>query len=103
MVENPTCLDDSYVHTLGRMEDACMKKETIPSADVGDYASCNMIYVNLEHILDTANHYSPKQGIENKDLSDRFLTTLILNLIVCLANIGLALFGFLLFRTPGDF
>ena len=41
--------------------------------------------------------------IINKDLSDRFLTTLILSLVVCLANIGLALFGFLLFKTPGDF
>ena len=41
--------------------------------------------------------------ITNKDISDRFLTTLILSLFVCLANIGLALFGFLLFRTPGDF
>jgi len=42
-------------------------------------------------------------GIENKDTSDRFLTALILSLIVCLANIGLALFGFLLFRAPSDF
>jgi len=41
--------------------------------------------------------------IENKDVFDRFLTALILSLVVCLANIGLALFGFLLFRTPGDF
>ena len=40
---------------------------------------------------------------ENKNIFDRFLTTLILSLVVCLANIGLALFGFLLFRTPGDF
>jgi hypothetical protein len=45
----------------------------------------------------------PGTSISNKDTSDRFLTTLILSLIVCLANIGLALFGFLLFRTPGDF
>jgi len=42
-------------------------------------------------------------GVENKDISDRFLTTLILSLFVCLANIGLAIFGFLLFRTPGEF
>ena len=42
-------------------------------------------------------------SITNKDISDRFLTALILSLIVCLANIGLALFGFLLFRTPTDF
>ena len=41
--------------------------------------------------------------ITHKDLSDRFLTTLILSLFVCLASLGLALFGFLLFRTPGDF
>ena len=46
---------------------------------------------------------TPTDEISNKDTSDRFLTTLILSLLVCLANIGLALFGFLLFRTPGDF
>ena len=46
---------------------------------------------------------SPTNSIIFKDLSDRFLTALILSLFVCLANIGLALFGFLLFRTPGDF
>ena len=40
---------------------------------------------------------------KNKDKSDRFLTTLILSLFVCLANLGLALFGFLLYRTPGEF
>ena len=50
------------------------------------------------------NIYAPQIGsITNKDIFDRFLTALILSLIVCLANIGLALFGFLLFRTPGDF
>ena len=43
------------------------------------------------------------QNIVYKDISDRFLTALILSLFVCLANIGLAIFGFLLFRTPGDF
>ena len=43
------------------------------------------------------------EGVSNKDMFDRFLTALILSLVVCLANIGLALFGFLLFRTPGEF
>ena len=48
--------------------------------------------------------YLPEiDDIDNKDYSDRFLTALILSLFVCLANIGLALFGFLLFRTPNDF
>jgi len=41
--------------------------------------------------------------VTNKDKSQRFLTTLILSLFVCLANLGLAIFGFLLFRTPGEF
>ena len=43
------------------------------------------------------------KGVTNKDKSDRFLTTLLLSLFVCLANIGLGLFGFLLYRTPGEF
>ena len=41
--------------------------------------------------------------ITNKDKFDRFVTTLLLCWVVLLANIGLAIFGFLLFRTPGDF
>ena len=48
-------------------------------------------------------HNHKPTGISNKDKSDRFLTTLILSLLVCLANIGLALFGFLLFKTPNEF
>lgn len=46
---------------------------------------------------------SPVDTISNKDLSDRFLTVLILSLIVSLANIGLAVLGILLFKNPGDF
>ena len=78
----------------------CTKKEKIAITELNnDYGAlnafdnCNKIY------LDTLRN----SGIENKDISDRFLTTLILSLLVCLASIGLALFGFLLFRTPGDF
>ena len=48
------------------------------------------------------NHFSLNE-VTNKDTSDRFLTTLLLSLFVCLANIGLGLFGFLLYRTPGEF
>ena len=58
------------------------------------FDSCDKIYIDEDQLT---------SGIHNKDLSDRFLTTLILSLFVCLASIGLALFGFLLFRTPGDF
>lgn len=58
----------------------------------GTSKNCKYLYVT----------YSEDE-VTNKDKSDRFLTTLILSLFVCLANIGLALFGFLLFRTPGEF
>ena len=45
--------------------------------------------------------YAPLlSGVSNKDKSDRFLAALILSLLVCLASIGLALFGFLLWRNP---
>ena len=40
--------------------------------------------------------------ITNKDKSDRFLTTLILGLIVCLANVGLAVFSLLIAKS-GEF
>ena len=54
-------------------------------------STCNKLYVG---------DYDEQIGITNKDISDRFLTSLILSLFICLANIGLAIFGFLLFRTP---
>ena len=84
------CKDDDDV-LIAR----CAGSETITPRTVGGFStfstSCTKIYAEE---IDT---------ITNKDISDRFLTALILSLIVCLANIGLALFGFLLFRTPGDF
>ena len=95
--------DNTNDNNPNNVADLCMTKETLTLAEVqGEYsgigskfANCPMIYMWENEVED--------QGIENKDLSDRFLTTLILSLFVCLANIGLALFGFLLFRTPGDF
>ena len=86
--------------TSGMLAD-CADNENIDLTDYSEYTSsppttsitttCKNLYSNL---ITT---------IKNKDIFDRFLTALILSLIVCLANIGLALFGFLLFRTPGDF
>ena len=53
---------------------------------------CNKLYIEKEYVED----------VLNKDYFDRFLTTLILSLIVCIGNIGLAIFGFLLFKSPAD-
>ena len=74
----------------------CTQQEKLEVADVSSYIANNCGKIYVEGIGNDL-------GIKNKDLSDRFLTTLILSLFVCLASIGLALFGFLLFRTPGDF
>ena len=98
-----SCVDSSSaVSTGGSIADWCTGHETFTSTEIGNsnIASCDLIYIDRSEIVSNG---LPKEGIENKDISDRFLTTLILSLIVCLANIGLALFGFLLFRTPGDF
>jgi uncharacterized membrane protein (DUF485 family) len=93
------CLDSSS-HSLDGNDivDKCAGQEKlITGTDIDSHYkdnNCDMIYIDRGEL---------ETGIENKDLSDRFLTTLILSLFVCLASIGLALFGFLLFRTPGDF
>ena len=58
----------------------------------GSSHDCEYLYIGIQ-----------SNDIINKDKSDRFLAALILSLFVCLANIGLALFGFLLFRSPSDF
>jgi uncharacterized membrane protein (DUF485 family) len=87
------CKDINSANSIATL---CTVQEKIEGTYATIYTAneCGKIYVyNIGSDL----------GIENKDLSDRFLTTLILSLFVCLASIGLALFGFLLFRTPGDF
>ena len=79
-----SCIDASLTYCY---DDNSNSDDFNPTA----FSSCNYIYAPIE------------SNMENKDISDRFLTTLLLSLFVCLANIGLAIFGFLLFRTPGEF
>ena len=82
--EASSCLENPDAHNKND------RKIPIPTGKGG----CNKLYDSYceDRIL-----------ITNKDISDRFLTTLLLSLFVCLANIGLAIFGFLLYRTPGEF
>ena len=73
----------------------CFKDETFklnnPSSS---FNKCKKLYVPASYIT---------KGIENKDLSDRFLTSLILSSLVCLANAVLYIQGVLLCRFPEDF
>ena len=80
----------------------------IPSSCAGreTFGNTQAVYIDNDGTTKNCKYlYVPYSivTVDNKDISDRFLTTLILSLFVCLANIGLALFGFLLFRTPGEF
>lgn len=65
---------------------------TYTDAVSGTLTKCRYLFVYSE----------PSENISNKDKSDRFLTALILSLLVSLANIGLIILGFLLFKTPDD-
>ena len=71
--------------------------------DLTDYTSS---YLCTSDILTNDCKYIYAEEIKentNRDKFDRILTALILSLFVCLANIGLGFFGFLLFRTPDEF
>lgn len=80
-IANPgSCDDDGYISGPQSYLD-----------NSGQSKDCKYLYVNQV----------PNDNA-NKDISDRFLTALILSLFVCLANIGLAIFGFLMAKT-GEF
>ena len=88
-----TCEDDSNSNYIGKCDGNynTIDGKLVSTLTKTSFHNCQYVYAQAE------------DGITNKDIFDRFLTALILSLVVCLANIGLALFGFLLFRTPGDF
>lgn len=83
--------DSDEVTKCQALPTICLKGEEItytPSSG----AQCKYLFVS-----------SPSFGdIVFKDMSERFLTALILSLLVSLANIGLIILGFLLFKTPDD-
>jgi len=79
---NGCYVDDSTLFSL------CRTDGKIPASG---YTNCQKLYAE------------PEEEILNKDMSDRFLTTLLLSLFVCLSSIGLSFYGFLLFRTPSEF
>lgn len=76
------CITEIYVET-------CARRKTIPVDN--SLSHCNKLYVNGE-----------TTSIIYKDRSDRFLAALILSLLVCLGNIGLGIFGFLIAKS-GEF
>ena len=53
-------------------------------------ANCEYIYAE------------PKEDFKNKYIYDRWTTTLIFAFLISVCNLGLALFGFLIFFQKGD-
>ena len=47
-------------------------------------------------------YYTPQKGVENKFIYDRWLTALILSIVIVICNIGLIIFGFLLFKSSEE-
>ena len=96
--------DKDLIESLAKINSACKSYSPYNCGPDGKISpttptpNCDKLYID-----DYSSNSRNTGKVTNKDLSDRFLTTLLLSLFVCLANIGLAIFGFLLFRTPGEF
>lgn len=90
-------LSDSYIsnEVMECEEDPtiCLGGKEIPTSSVISAApTCEYLYESINLAPD----------FTNRDKSQRFLTAFILSLFVCIAHIGLAIFGFLLFKSPND-
>ena len=68
---------------------------------IPDSEKCLSIYSSISTSCEY-NYYPPFTTFENKDLYDRWLTTLILSIFIVACNIGLLIFGFLLFKNGQD-
>jgi len=68
---------------------------------IDDSKRCIDLYVPAHSSCEYVYH-SPFTSFENKDLYDRWLTTLILSIVIVACNIGLLIFGFLLFKNGQD-
>ena len=96
-----------FLESLAKVSDCiaspvqCGNNEYYPDTFGSNFKAknCKYLYVNIN----TGSYLEKIYGFTNKDKADRFLTVLILSIFVFLANIGLAIYGFLLFRKPEDF
>ena len=89
---------DRDMYKAHQTDSSCYLREYISYDANGYITSPSISNTNCKKL-----YIIPTTGISYKDISDRFLTALILSLFVCIANIGLALFGFLLWKSPDGF
>jgi hypothetical protein len=69
--------------------------------DSKTYANCESVppTISTPVLCEYIYEDNPYVSVENKDLHDRWLTTLILAIFIVISNIGLLIFGFLLFKS----
>ena len=67
----------------------CISKEYAKVSFISGF-SCDTLYIEL---YDT---------IENKYLFDKWITSIIFSCLIIVSDIGLAIFGFLLFKSDGS-
>ena len=69
-----------------------------------DYSNCEALSPSIPATSSCQYIYSknPTTSVENKDLYDRWLTTLILSIFIVVCNIGLLIFGFLIFKSGNN-
>ena len=93
--ENFKCSDDVYYYAS-----RCSSSESFTIGSITNPKEYTDENGNTKQCLNLYNN--PIKTNENKDIADRWLTTLIVSIIIILCNIGLAIFGFLLFKNKED-
>jgi len=83
----PSKISPSSVSSTDLMPLVCGENEYLPS---NTKSGCEYLYI------------APEDGIENKYLFDRWITTIIFSCLIIACDIGLAIFGFLLFKSDGS-
>lgn len=85
--------NSKYYKTYTSSTAGSCKNEGLSSCPI----SISFPYTNCDYLFTTV--YT---SVENKDLYDRWVTTLVLSIFIILCNIGLLIFGFLLFKQGSN-
>ena len=67
------------------------------------YIDKSLVNYNCKYLYINRDGENWAQELKNRDISQRIVTTLILSIFVCISDLILAIFGFLLFSKPNDF
>ena len=78
--------NSDYYETYNKQPSNCNIDES-PTTSTTKISNCDYLF------------YAPNESVINKYIYDRWLTALILSIVIVICNIGLIIFGFLLFKN----